>query len=51
MAKNLDLAVVSIGDINPQSTSLAAGMIEASELRELLALGERYESFDRENRR
>ena len=37
--KTLDLAVVIVGDINPQSTSLAAGMIEASELRELLALG------------
>ena len=39
LAAALDLAVVSVGDINPQSTSLAAGMIEASELRELVALG------------
>lgn len=39
IARNLDLAVISVGDINPQSTSLAAGMIEQSELRELVALG------------
>ena len=39
IAKALDLAVVSVGDINPQSTSLAAGMIEPGEFRELLALG------------
>ena len=39
MARSLDLAVVSAGDINPQSTSLAAGLIEPAEFRELLALG------------
>jgi DNA-binding transcriptional regulator LsrR (DeoR family) len=39
IAKTLDLAVISVGDINPQSTSLAAGMIDQEELRELVALG------------
>jgi DNA-binding transcriptional regulator LsrR (DeoR family) len=39
MAKALDLAVVSVGDIGPRATSLAAAMIPAEELRELVALG------------
>jgi DNA-binding transcriptional regulator LsrR (DeoR family) len=39
MAKALDLAVVSVGDIGPRSTSLAAGMIPPDDLRELVALG------------
>ena len=36
LAAALDLAVVSVGDIDPQSTSLAATMIEPGELRELV---------------
>lgn len=39
MATALDLAVVSVGDIGLQSTSLAAAMIAPEELRELVGLG------------
>jgi DNA-binding transcriptional regulator LsrR (DeoR family) len=39
LASALDIAVVSVGDIGPRSTSLAAGMISPSELRELIRLG------------
>ena len=39
MAAALDLAVVSVGDIGLQSTSLAAAMIAPEELREIGSLG------------
>jgi DNA-binding transcriptional regulator LsrR (DeoR family) len=39
LARSLDIAVVSAGDINPRSTSLAAGLISAAELAELVKLG------------
>ena len=39
LTAGLDLAVVSVGDIGPRSTSLAAAMIAPDELRELVALG------------
>ncbi|MBN9022230.1 MAG: sugar-binding transcriptional regulator [Rhizobiales bacterium] len=39
LASRLDLAVVSVGDIGPSATSLAARMIAPEELEELVALG------------
>ncbi len=39
LASRLDLAVVSVGDIGPSATSLAARMIAPDELEELVALG------------
>jgi DNA-binding transcriptional regulator LsrR (DeoR family) len=39
LAAGLDLAVVSVGDIGPRPTSLAAAMIAPGELRELVGLG------------
>jgi DNA-binding transcriptional regulator LsrR (DeoR family) len=39
MAAGLDLAVVSVGDIGPDATSLAAGMIAPGQLGELVQLG------------
>ena len=39
MAQNLDLAVVSVGDIGAVGTSLARQLISAAELEELVALG------------
>lgn len=39
LASALDIAVISAGDIGPHSTSLAADMVSADELRELVRLG------------
>ena len=39
MARDLDLAVVSVGDIGPHSTSLAGQFMTEGELGELMALG------------
>ncbi|MGF0539135.1 sugar-binding transcriptional regulator [Agrobacterium sp. ES01] len=39
LAENLDLAVVSCGDIGPQSTSLSEGFISHETLDELIAAG------------
>jgi DNA-binding transcriptional regulator LsrR (DeoR family) len=39
LARNLDIAVVSAGDINLHSTSLSAGVITREELCELVAMG------------
>ncbi|HZP20734.1 MAG TPA: sugar-binding transcriptional regulator [Bauldia sp.] len=39
LAQKLDLAVVSAGDINLRSTSLAAGLLAPGELEELVELG------------
>lgn len=39
MGRNLDLAVVSVGDIGPEATSLARQLLSEAELRELIALG------------
>ncbi|MBO9099841.1 MULTISPECIES: sugar-binding transcriptional regulator [unclassified Rhizobium] len=39
LAENLDLAIVSCGDIGPHSTSLSEGFISTAELDELIAAG------------
>jgi DNA-binding transcriptional regulator LsrR (DeoR family) len=39
LAEKMDLAVVSCGDIGPQSTSLSEGFISKTELDELIAAG------------
>ncbi len=39
LAENLDLAIVSCGDIGPQSTSLSEGFISKRELEELIDMG------------
>ena len=39
LAKNLDLAIVSCGDIGPDSTSLSEGFISKQTLQELVAAG------------
>ncbi len=39
LAENLDLAIVSCGDIGPQSTSLSEGFISKRELQELIEMG------------
>jgi DNA-binding transcriptional regulator LsrR (DeoR family) len=39
LAENLDLAVVSCGDIGPHSTSLSEGFISKRELQDLIAAG------------
>lgn len=39
LAENLDLAVVSCGDIGPHSTSLSEGFISPAELERLIAAG------------
>jgi DNA-binding transcriptional regulator LsrR (DeoR family) len=39
IARNLDLAVVSVGDAGPQATSLARQLIAPRDLDELIALG------------
>ncbi len=39
LAENLDLAIVSCGDIGPHSTSLSEGWISKTELNELIAAG------------
>jgi DNA-binding transcriptional regulator LsrR (DeoR family) len=39
LAENLDLAVVSCGDIGPHSTSLSEGFISKAELQRLIASG------------
>jgi DNA-binding transcriptional regulator LsrR (DeoR family) len=39
LARALDVAVVSVGDINPHSTSLSAGIMSRAELLELIELG------------
>ncbi|WFS00143.1 sugar-binding transcriptional regulator [Rhizobium tumorigenes] len=39
LAENLDLAIVSCGDIGPHSTSLSEGFISKAELDELIAAG------------
>lgn len=39
LAENLDLAIVSCGDIGPQSTSLSEGFISKRELEELIEMG------------
>lgn len=39
LAETLDLAIVSCGDIGPQSTSLSEGFISKAELDELIAAG------------
>ena len=39
LAENLDLAIVSCGDIGPQSTSLSEGFISKGELQQLIEAG------------
>jgi DNA-binding transcriptional regulator LsrR (DeoR family) len=39
LAENLDLAIVSCGDIGPHSTSLSEGFISKRELEELIEMG------------
>lgn len=39
LAENLDLAIVSCGDIGPQSTSLSEGFISKAELEQLIEAG------------
>ncbi|MEZ2128445.1 MULTISPECIES: sugar-binding transcriptional regulator [unclassified Sinorhizobium] len=39
LAENLDLAIVSCGDIGPNSTSLSEGFISKAELNQLIAAG------------
>ena len=39
LAENLDLAIVSCGDIGPQSTSLSEGFISRGELQQLIEAG------------
>lgn len=39
LAENLDLAIVSCGDIGPQSTSLSEGFISKGELEQLIEAG------------
>lgn len=39
LAENLDLAIVSCGDIGPQSTSLSEGFISKGELQQLIDAG------------
>ena len=39
LAENLDLAIVSCGDIGPQSTSLSEGLISKGELQQLIEAG------------
>ena len=54
LAENLDLAIVSCGDIGPHSTSLSEGFISKQELEELVAAGcvcdTMFNFLDREGR-